>query len=115
MKYESFSASRLHVFSKATNSEILKFMKCSAPHTCELDAVPILLLLDCAEVVAPYVTESINVSLSTGTVPSSHKSAILRPLLKKKKQDWVTISISQTRFKYLNSRGKSFYVNRGGQ
>ena len=61
----------------------MKRMKCSAPKTCDLDAVPTSLPLDCGEVVAPHVMETINLSLSTGTVRDSYKLAIVSALLKK--------------------------------
>ena len=74
-------------FSNVTEGEVLKCMKCSALKTCDLDAVPTSLLLDCAEVAAPYMMEIINLSLSTGTASDSYyRLAIIRPLLKK--QDW---------------------------
>ena len=66
-----------------TESDVLKCMKRSVPMTRNLGAVPASLFLDCAEVVAPYVTEIENFSLTSGTVPDSYNLAIVRPQLKK--------------------------------
>ena len=70
------------VFSKVTESKVLKYIKSSSPKTCALDAVPSSLLLGCAEVVVPYETESINLSLTAGTMPDRYKLAVVRPPIK---------------------------------
>ena len=51
--------------------------------TCSADAIPTWLLKETKEELAPTITEIINVSLSTGEVPSSYKHELVTPLLKK--------------------------------
>ena len=51
--------------------------------TCELDPLPGFLFTQCLDKLLPYITDTINTSLSTGIVPNCFKSAIVRPLLKK--------------------------------
>ena len=50
---------------------------------CASDPIPTLLLKDCADLLAPYITRIINDSLSTGCVPATFKQAYITPLLKK--------------------------------
>ena len=58
--------------------------------TCDLDPVPTRLLKDCSEQLAPAITSMINLSLSTGTLPSSWKDAIVLPSLKSGKKELIT-------------------------
>ena len=55
--------------------------------TCELDPLPASLYSDCLPALLPFITDIINTSLKSGTVPDSFKSAIVRPLLKKHNLD----------------------------
>ena len=58
-----------------------------APKSCELNAIPSSLLLECLDTVLPTMTSIINDSLKSGVFPSSYKSAIVTPLLKKPSLD----------------------------
>ena len=60
--------------------------------TCDLDPVPSRLLKDCSEQLAPAITSMINLSMSTGTLPSSWKDAIVFPSLKSGKKNYRPIS-----------------------
>ena len=73
--------------------------------TCDLDPVPTRLLKDCSEQLAPAITSMINLSLSTGTLPSSWKDAIVLPLLNsvKKNSLWRTTVQYLTCLSFLNS------------
>ena len=55
--------------------------------TCELDPLPASLYSECIPVFLSYITNIINTSLETGSVPDTLKSAIVRPLLKKHNLD----------------------------
>ena len=57
--------------------------------TCDLDPVPTWLLKDCSEQLAPAIASMINLSLSTGTLPSSWKDAIVLPSLKFGKKELI--------------------------
>jgi len=54
---------------------------------CLSDPIPTRLLKDSADILAPYVVELLNRSLSTGSVPSAFKAAYITPLLKKANLD----------------------------
>jgi hypothetical protein len=55
--------------------------------SCELDPLPASLLSDCLEHLLPAITDIINASLLSGSVPPCFKTAIVRPLLKKSNLD----------------------------
>ena len=48
-----------------------------------LDPIPTFLVKEMVDVMLPYVTAMINTSLREGRLPSSHKHAVVTPLLKK--------------------------------
>jgi len=50
---------------------------------CASDPMPTRLLKDSVDVLAPYIVELVNRSLTSGTVPSAFKAAHITPLLKK--------------------------------
>lgn len=56
----------------------------AAPNkSCDLDPLPTWLLKACIDELVPIITRIINASLSSGSVPTPFKSAVIRPLLKK--------------------------------
>jgi len=78
----------LHPF---TLKEIETIIKLLPAKSCELDPIPTTLLLECIDVLAHPITEIINKSVATATVPKSFKQAIVRPLLKKDNLDPNTL------------------------
>ena len=58
----------------------------TAIKTCELDHLPSSLLAELIDDLLPSFTSVINDSLLTGSFPSVFRSAVVRPLLKKKKK-----------------------------
>ena len=74
-------------FVPATDHEIRKVINGSPTKSCELDPIPTKLLKDCADTILPISTRIINLSLSSGNVPPSFKTALVRPLLKKPSLD----------------------------
>ena len=82
-----FSGSPLSTFTPVSQDELLKTIKSMSLKTCELDPLPASLYSDCLPTLLPLITDIINHSLETGTVPDSLKSAIVRPLLKKHNLD----------------------------
>ena len=54
----------------------------SAAKTCDLDAFPTDLLLECLDCLLPHITSVIYDSLASGIFPSSFKTALVKPLLK---------------------------------
>ena len=74
-------------FNPTTDEEIKKVIDKAKSATCNLDPIPTSLLKECSDLLLPTITEILNLSLSTGIVPSCIKHAIVRPLLKKKHLD----------------------------
>ena len=82
-----FSGSSLRTFTPISQEELLKTIRSMSLKTCELDPLPASLFSDCLPALLPFITDIINTSLKSGTVPDSFKSAIVRPLLKKHNLD----------------------------
>ena len=76
----------LSKFTLMTDEEILKIIKNSPTKSCSLDPLPTWLLKK-TDTLLPTITQIINKSLASGTFPTSFKSALLRPLLKKTNLD----------------------------
>ena len=57
-------------------------MRCPTT-SCVLDPLPTQLLKTNVDILSPVITRIVNLSLTTGKFPSSQKSAIITPLLKK--------------------------------
>ena len=70
-------------FLPATTLEVRNAILSSSNSTCSLDLIPTKLLKSCIDSLLPPITTIINLSLSEGTFPSSFKTAIVKPLLKK--------------------------------
>jgi len=63
--------------------EIRKWISPSPTKSYALDPIPTFLLQELTDVLLPYVTAMINISLRVGRVPASQKNAVVTPLLKK--------------------------------
>ncbi|KAK7918637.1 hypothetical protein WMY93_009921 [Mugilogobius chulae] len=55
----------------------------SKPSSCQLNPVPTALVKSCLSSLLPFITNIIHSSLTSGTVPSSFKTASITPILKK--------------------------------
>ena len=69
-------------FHPATENEIKKLIKESPSKSCS-DPIPTWLIKKCIDYLVPIITVGINLSLSSGNMPSNLKEAILIPLIKK--------------------------------
>ena len=67
----------------ASENEIKKLIKESPSKSCSLDPIPTWLIKKCIDYLVPIITVVINLSLSSGNMPSNLKQAILIPLIKK--------------------------------
>ena len=74
-------------FSPASEEEVLEIIMNCPPKHCDLDPIPTCLLKNCIDILLPTVTNIINESLSSGTVPNVFKMSIVKPLLKKNDLD----------------------------
>ena len=73
----------LSSFLLPTVTEITDLIKRSKPSTCQLDPLPTQLVKSCLPSLAPIISAIIHSSLTTGTVPTSFKTAAITPILKK--------------------------------
>ena len=78
-----FSPELLADFYPATENEIKKLIKESPSKSCSSDPIPTWLIKKCIDYLVPIITVVINLSLSSGNMPSNLKKAILIPLIKK--------------------------------
>lgn len=74
-------------FSAATEKEIETLIRQSPNKTCILDHVPTWVVKKCFYVFVPIITLIVNMSLSTCSMPSNLKEAVITPLLKKPSLD----------------------------
>ncbi len=74
-------------FRLATDSEIQKLILDSPNKQSQLDPLPTWLLKQCLPILLPVITKIVNLSLSTGSFPSSFKHSLVTPLLKKPSLD----------------------------
>ena len=82
--FELFSGETTMSNFKHMNQEDVKSIIMTSPvKSCPLDPIPTSLLIQNIDSILESITEIINDSLSTGTVPSSFKHALVNPLLKK--------------------------------
>ena len=77
----------LENFSSLSSEEVCKIVRESSNASCQLDPVVIIittwLVKSCLDVLAPSITEMVNLSLLTGCVPENWRTAGVIPLLKK--------------------------------
>ena len=79
----NFVGSPLTNFTEATEAEILNIIKQSPSKSCELDPLPTWLLKECTSELVPLITDIVNMSLRESLIPTTLKTALIRPLLKK--------------------------------
>ena len=78
-----FVGSPLSDFLPATEEEIRKLILKAPNKCCELDPAPTWLIKECSSQLTPLITDIVNESLRSGTVPIALKKAIIRARLKK--------------------------------
>ena len=72
--------------------EVRKTILSMKTKSCELDALPTVLLKDCLDEILPTITKLVNMSLQDGVFASGWKTSIIRPLLKKPNLDLILSS-----------------------
>lgn len=73
----------LSTFRPCTQDEVRRIIMSSPTKSCPLDPVPTFIVRETVDVLLPFITTMVNVSLSQGRLPASQKHAIVTPLLKK--------------------------------
>ena len=68
---------------QASQEEVRRIILCSSNSTCSLDPIPTKLIKSCLDSLLAPITTLINLSLTEGIFPTSFKSALVKPLLKK--------------------------------
>ena len=76
-------SSLLKRFKTVTQDDLSELIMSSSNATCRLDPAPTWLMKDCVNELSPIFTQIINFSLTSGSVPSIWKSALVVPLPKK--------------------------------
>ena len=79
--------SKLSYFERTTKEEVCKIIQGSSSKHCTLDPIPTWFLKQNLEQLCPIITNIINKSLELGAIPTSLKTAIVKPLLKDKNLD----------------------------
>ena len=74
---------RLPSFSPVSVGDILGLIQCTPNKQSTADPLPTWLLKECAGTIAPFITQLVNRSISTGAVPTAFKVATITPLPKK--------------------------------
>ena len=83
MLSDSCCSSQLCEFSSTNADELVKLIGSSARKSSILDPLPANTLRDCFDALLPAITRIVNLSLKSGLMPSSLKTAALSPILKK--------------------------------
>ena len=79
-------------FRTVTNDEICQLIQSAPDKQCELDPIPTSLLKKCIHLLAPAITNIVNLSLDTGNFPHAFKQSIITPLIKKPSLDPENLS-----------------------
>ena len=98
------TASTWTEFARVTAEEVAKVIQKSPSKSCSLDPIPTWLLKACLQVLCGTITDIINDSLSSGTVPDSMKDATVSPILKK-------ANIDQNELKHYRPISNLFFVS----
>uniref|UniRef100_A0A8C6UE42 Reverse transcriptase domain-containing protein n=1 Tax=Neogobius melanostomus TaxID=47308 RepID=A0A8C6UE42_9GOBI len=75
-----------------THRQIETLIRCMRPSTCSLDPLPTALIKSNITSLSPLITTIINSSLQSGHLPTSLKTALINPRLKKPSLDPDTMS-----------------------
>lgn len=81
----------LERFSPVSQTDVSKIIKSNKIKPCSIDPVPASVFLKCKDVLLPALTDMVNQSLETSTFPSSLKSALIIPTLKRISADPETL------------------------
>ena len=73
---------KLNIFLPTTEDEVRRLINKSPSKSCALDPVPTWFLKEHLDCLLPSITNIVNLSMSTGIVPTKMKAALVTPLLK---------------------------------
>uniref|UniRef100_A0A4W3HD18 Reverse transcriptase domain-containing protein n=1 Tax=Callorhinchus milii TaxID=7868 RepID=A0A4W3HD18_CALMI len=82
----------LHTFIPVSPLSVTKLILSLKPTTCSLDPIPTPLHISQLHLLAPHITDIVNLSLSSGSIPIPLKTATITPTLKKTSLDASQLS-----------------------
>ena len=77
----------LVAFDEVSTGDVELLLKDSTTKQCELDTAPVWLIKKLSSVFAPIIAFLVNTSIRCSTLPAHHKSAVIRPRIKKQGLD----------------------------
>ena len=83
----SANVDNMSIFKEVTIDEVMELAQNLPDKSCPLDVIPILLFKKCLPELIHVIHYIVNESLKTGVFPSSFKTAVVRPGLKKPNLD----------------------------
>ena len=83
----SFPESDLLQFDPLSEPDVEKLIKLLSSKSCVSDPLPTWMVKQYLPVLLSFITNIVNFSLSTSTVPNQFKSAVITPILKKPSLD----------------------------
>ena len=83
----TFTGAFLDSFLPVTSDQVKDIITHMPKKSCQLDPIPYSLMSQCLDELLPAITNIVNVSLASGTVPLPFKNALVTPLLKKSTLD----------------------------
>ena len=87
-----YSGTLFETFKPVTERLVRQVIQKSVPKACDHHPIPTTLLCENLDVLWPTITNIMNHSLTSGTVPFHSKTAIVKPLLKKPSLDQDALS-----------------------
>ena len=84
MEQEACLTSCFSEFVTLEESEVSRMISSSNLKSCALDPLPACLVSGCIDFLLPFITKTINLSLTSGHLPAEWKMALVLPLLKKR-------------------------------
>jgi len=81
------AAATLNCFQLYTEADVAKVITAAPSKSCELDPIPTDILRQFLPVLLPYITKMCNASLKQGILPTTQRSTIVTPRLKKAGSD----------------------------
>lgn len=85
--FDVFEGVSIESFKEISEETVKEIIMKSPSKYCDLDPIPTFLVTSCIDDLLPSITKIINISLQSGSVPASFKTALVTPLLKKPSLD----------------------------
>ena len=90
-QYRDVNVTQFSSFDSVTVADVTKLIHDAPNKQSWLDPLPMWLLKECSDLLSPFLSVLCNMSLRTGVVPASFKTAVVTPLIKKSSSDVNTL------------------------